>query len=360
MLNDDVLLFVLSWSSRKTATSMIATCHFLYHEGVKVVLHDRPLVFDSILSEHNALSLLRFVQAEPRCSYVRKLFVSMQPMPAAIAQSLAGLLPRMTSLESLFLNVEDALQSYPTLLSAFASLRFVKDLIVNGAERSCALIGSLQVQFVSTRLYFSPQSPESGQRPGLYLNPDFHPLVLLQRSALTLKTLTCGFWCDMDPKIFFCLPKVRYPNMHAFTLYECQNPQGLTPCMNCFPNLARLTVDASLLPRNLILAHAELAIIQRDMNLSRQGPSPPSASLSWKSLHDYTGHLVELWFLGLACPIPRLILEDTPPRARPTRSPTSLTLCAQRSSRSPSGGPRWWTSSKPISSVRSTRMARQA
>ncbi|KAI1790248.1 hypothetical protein LXA43DRAFT_1182628 [Ganoderma leucocontextum] len=338
MLNDDVLLSVLSRSSRQTAASMMATCHFLYHEGAKVILRDWPVAFDSIASEHKALSLLRFIQAEhfSRCSYVRKLYVSMQPMPAAIAQSLAGLVPRMTSLISLFLNIEQALESHRSLLSGFASLRSVKDLVVNGSERSCELIQSLQSQLVSVQLYFSPYSPGSGQR--LYLNAAFHPLIMLQRSVLTLKALFCGFWCDMDPRIFVSLPNVWYPNMHTLTLYECRNPQGLSPYIKSFPSLAHLIVEenGSLWDSD----YAPLAGFQRNMNLAQQGTSSTGGTLSWKQLHDYTGRLVDLWFLGLSCPISRLRLEDTPTERPPHAltdvlgyaRPTELTIAFRRCS----------------------------
>ncbi|KAI1790249.1 hypothetical protein LXA43DRAFT_1182629 [Ganoderma leucocontextum] len=338
-LNDDVLLFVLSRSSRQTVASMMATCHFLYHEGAKVILRDWPVAFDSIASEHKTLSLLRFIQAEhfSRCSYVRKLYVSMQPMPDAVAQSLAGLVPCMTSLKSLFLNIEHALESHPGLLYAFASLRSVDDLVLTGGEHSCELIQSLQSHLVSAQLFFVPTNPEARQR--LYLTPAFHPVIMLRRSALTLKTLICSFWCDIDPRTFVSLSKALYPNMHTFIFHESRS-LGLAPYIKSFPNLAHLTVgDSSLTPR-WDSDYAPLAVIQRNMNLARSVASSTGESLSWKQLRDYTGCLVDLWFLGLSCPIPRLYLEDAPTERPPHAltdvlayaRPTELTIAFQRCS----------------------------
>ncbi|KAM5534490.1 hypothetical protein V8D89_011822 [Ganoderma adspersum] len=278
----------------------MATCHILYHEGAKIILRNWTVTFDLVTSEQKTLSLLRFIQAEQfsRCAYVRKLFVS--------------------------------------LLPAFASLRSVEGLIVNGAECSCELIQSLQSQLVSAQLYFSPYFPQSGHR--LYLAAAFHPLIMLQRSASTLKTLFCGFWCDMDPKIFASPPKVQYPSMHALTLYECRNPQGLTPYIKSFPNLAHLNVEEN--GSRWDLNYAPVAVIHRNWNLARQGFWSTGESLSWKQLHDYSGYLVDLWFLGLSCPIPRLSLNDTP-SARPphaltdvlgTAHPTELTIAFQKCS----------------------------
>ncbi|KAI1790277.1 hypothetical protein LXA43DRAFT_891321 [Ganoderma leucocontextum] len=322
-LNDDILLSVLSRSSRQTAASMMATCHFLYHEGAKIILRDWPVVFDSIASEHKALSLLRFIQAEhfSRCSYVRNLRVSMHPMPDAVAKSLVDLLPRMTSLDSLFLTIEHALESHPDLIPAFASLRSIHNLVINAGERSCELIRSLQSQLVSAQLYFCPDNTEAGQR--LYLNPAFHPLIMLERSSLTLKMLTCGMWFDIDPRFLFSMPSVTYPNMHTFTFYESRSP-GLGPYIKSFPNLAHLTEDIDIDHTSPGLWDSDmsrLAAIQRSINLDIPGTSPTGESLAWKQLCEYKGHLVDLWIHGFSCRISRLFLQDEP-TARP---PSALT-----------------------------------
>ncbi|KAI1790250.1 hypothetical protein LXA43DRAFT_1017165 [Ganoderma leucocontextum] len=334
-LNDDILLSVLYlYSSLQAATSMMATCRFLYHEGAKIILRDTRLPFDAGISEDKALSLLCFIQAEnlSRCSYVRALCVAMQPMPDVIAQSLVDLLPHMTSLESLSLTIEHALESYPSLLSMFASLQTIKYIhVMDAGERGCELVQSLQSQLVSAHIYFTPINPDASRR--LYSTAAFHPLILLQRSAPTLKTLTCGFWFDMDPRIIISLPKVTYPNMHTFTLYKCLCP-SLSPFIRSFPSLAHLSVDTNLASR---WERSRLAGIQWAIHFQM---SPTGESLSWKQLHDYTGRLVDLWILGLSCPIRRLVLEDAPAARAPLAltdvlayaRPTDLTIAFRNSS----------------------------
>ena len=316
-LHDDVLFAVLSHSSLKTVTLMMATCHLLYHEGAKVILRNWPVTFDSIGSEHKARSLLSFLQAEQssRCSHVRRLYISMQIMASAFARSLAGLLPFMTSLKSLFLDIEQPLQYHPSLFSALVSLRSIEDFVVRGSERSCELIQSLPSSLVSAQLFFTPPTEEARER--LYSTTEFHPLVMLQRSASTLQTLTCGFWWDMNPTVFISLPKVPYPNMHTFVFYKSRGPT-LAPYVKAFPNLAHLAIpDSSLTPR-WHSGHVQLAVIQRNMNLAR---SSARDSPAWKQLCDYDGRLVDLWFLGPSCPILRLVLNDTPNE----RPPLALT-----------------------------------
>ncbi|KAI1790276.1 hypothetical protein LXA43DRAFT_1095615 [Ganoderma leucocontextum] len=190
-------------------------------------------------------------------------------MSGAVAKSLIDLLPRMSSLDSLFLTIEHALESHPDLIPAFASLS----------------------QLVSAQLYFCPANAEAGQR--LYLTPAFHPLIMLERSALTLTKLTCSSWFDMDPQAFFSLRTVTYSNMHTFTMYETR-PPGLAPYIKSFPNLAHLTVNhsrASLWDSDQ--RKGLMAILQRHINLGLPGFSPPGfssadRSLSWKKLRDYT------------------------------------------------------------------------
>ncbi|PIL24813.1 hypothetical protein GSI_12699 [Ganoderma sinense ZZ0214-1] len=323
-LHDDILLAVLSCSSRQTIISMMATCHVLYHEGAKIILRNWPVALESVGSEHKARSLLRFLQAEQlsRCSYIRNLYVSMQPMPTAIAKSLADLLPRMTSLRSLFLDIEQALRYHPSLFSAFAALPSIEDLVVTGGERSCELIQSLPSHLVSAQLFFTPPNEEARQR--LFSNPAFHPLVMLQRSAPTLKTLTCGFWCDINPRVLFSLPRVSYPNMHTFVFYESRSPT-LAPYAKSFPRLAHLAVAETSLKPRWLPAHSQLAARERNLNLAR---SCSRDAPSWTRLCDYTGRLVDLWFLGLSCNIPRLILDDTPAE-RPPLALTDVVACAR-------------------------------
>ena len=137
---------------------MMANCHFLYHEGAKIILRDTPMSFDEGTSGKKALSLLRFIQAEDlsRCSHIRTLHVMMPSVPEVIANALIQLVPRMTSLKVLFVAIEGALKSHPDLLHAFSSLRNVENLLVaNAGERSLELLRTIQSPLVEAEIYFT-------------------------------------------------------------------------------------------------------------------------------------------------------------------------------------------------------------
>ncbi|KAI1782345.1 hypothetical protein LXA43DRAFT_1104238 [Ganoderma leucocontextum] len=274
-LNDDILLFVLSLSSLQTATSMMATCHFLYHEGAKVILHDSPMSFEEKMSDDKAISLLRFIQAEhlSRCPHVRKLHVFMHPMPDFIVGTLMDLLPHLTSLDTLFASIERTLDAHPNLLPPFAALQSVETIfMISVGVHSCELVKTLQSQLVSVVIYFDPTNPTREQ---LSSNADFHPLVLLQRSVPTLKSLVLAFWSDMLGTMFF-EPDITYPNMDSFILHK-GSPMNLGSYITAFPNLVHLCVEDDCL--NLWeQGQRRVAQLQRDMNLelpAHQG-KPPS------------------------------------------------------------------------------------
>ena len=110
-LNMDILLAILSLSPPKTATSIMETCHFLYHEGAKVILR-QPVYLTG--QEHKILALLRFIQAEDlsRCSYVRSLSVLIPTVSEAVANALMVIVPRMCKLADLTV-AEHMFKMYP-------------------------------------------------------------------------------------------------------------------------------------------------------------------------------------------------------------------------------------------------------
>ena len=152
---NEALLFVLFASPPRTATSMMATYRFLYHEGAKLVLQ-HPAFLDG--SEQSALSLLRFIQAEDfsRCSYSRTLHILTDPISESVAKILVDTAPRMSNLECLCLKGEHSLEAYPYLLPAFTSLRSVKRLTMLGAgSQACELVKTLQSELVSAAILFN-------------------------------------------------------------------------------------------------------------------------------------------------------------------------------------------------------------
>ncbi len=308
-LNIDILLEILSISPPNTATSIMATCRILYHEGAKVVLRS-PVDLDG--SEEEALARLRFVQAEnlSRCPYVRALAIVMRTVPDSVAKILTELVPRMTRLQRLGLAGDQIFESYPHLLPTFASLRSVKTLlVVNAGEQCCEMIRTFQSEVVSAAISFHPI-----QAAILSLSMLCHPIVMLKRSAATLQTLSCEFLCNINLKLVVSPSQIAYPNLRtlSFTNSIYFNP---APFIRAAPNLAHLIVDRTIVPESGLLSRTDL---QRATNLQLQ-----DGSTQWKYLLDFTGRVVDLWMLGLACRIPHLILQDAP-AARPSLALTEV------------------------------------
>ena len=303
---------------------MMATCHFLYHEGAKIILRDTTMSFEEGTSEDKVLALLRFIQAEDlsRCSHVRRLHVLMPTVPDTLVNALVHLVPRMTSLEVLFVSIEAALESHPGLLPALSSLQSLKTILVASAgERSCELLKAVRSQLAEAMIYFDSTRVAQTSKTA------YHPLIMLQRSAPTLTTLVCGFLVDTNIQLVLVRPpEVTYPHLHTLILHECA-PLSLFPYTACFPNLAHLCVKyngPSLWedgepagPTNLDMAQR-----QREMNLSLAGQLAHASTPSQTPLPEYTGPLMDLWILGLTRPITRLTVEDAP--AGGARAPRAL------------------------------------
>ena len=318
-------------SSPKTATSIMATCRLLYHDGAKVILQS-PVELDG--SEKEALAVLRFVQAEnlSRCPYVRGLHIVMDTVPPSVAKILANIVPRLTGLERLALVGEQIFVSYPHLLSLFASLRSVKTLLViDAGARCCQLIRTLRSRLVSAKIHF-----EREQAAMLSLASSTHPILLLEKSAATLESLSCGFLGNPDPTLTFFPPKTTYPRLRCLTLSHTAYPDPV-PFIRAAPNLVHLALESSLLtslaPSSF---HMQIVGMQRAMTLELQGdaqalpfpmPVEPGAggaggaACRWAHLQTFAGRVVDLWMLGLACRIPELLLTDAP-AVRPPRALT--------------------------------------
>ena len=326
LLNSDILLSILSISTTKTATSIMETCRFLYHEGAKVVLQ-QPVIFNELDSEEKTLSLLRFLQAEDlsRCSYVRALHVLTDPLSDSAAKVLVDIVPHMSTLVLLCLKGEQSLVAYPDLLSVFASLRSLKVLwMIEVGAQSCEMIRALQSELVTASIQFNP----TGQfGPGLDPSQSFiasrHPLQLLQRSASTLQELMCWFWCDAYIQVedMFALPQSIYPEVRTLILCNATPPSPIA-YLNALPNVTHLAVERC---RTIIgdyvllgMAHA-----QRQVNLMLQNLTlnyDPDM-LVWKNIQTYVGPLSDLWALGITFPIPQLTISDVPG----IRAPRALT-----------------------------------
>ena len=291
----------------------MATCRDLYHKGAKLVLQ-HPIMLDG--PEEKAFSLMRFLQAEDfsRCPCVRRFFVIIDPMPESIAKSLISILPRMTALEHLCIGAEEMLGSYPALLPAFAAIRSLKSLSMVGiGKHSIRLLDTLQSSLVSANLYFTTD----GSGRDLFLSGNTHPVFMLERSASTLEQLTCAFWMDMMPERHILRLKTTYPKMRSLTLTDNFSTSPI-PYIRAFPNLQHLVVNGDRADE--LSGPFDFSEFQRYLNVTMQDPSDTEV-WNWHHLESFTGRLIDLWDLGLICPIRHLTLDDAPG----SRPPHALT-----------------------------------
>ncbi|KAM5543636.1 hypothetical protein V8D89_002887 [Ganoderma adspersum] len=301
----DILLTILSLSPPKTVTSIMETCHFLYHEGAKVILQ-QPVFLRG--SEQQDLAQLRFIQVEDlsRCSYVRNLSIYIPTVSEVVASALMVLVPRMCNLVVLSVT-ELMFKIYPNLLYAFASLRSVKTFAIGPVrDKSCELVRMLQSELVSASIVpASTNQPGPGQRP--FFAASCHPLYLLQRSASTLQTLTYS-----DVQTFTSPPIIIYPKVRQLILCsEDELAPFLPPYIVAFPNLVHLSLAVDTLPP----VSGELPLQPPPRNQAQIAVMPQGLTrdaLVWRHIETYTGTLSHLQALGITFPIPRLYLTALP------------------------------------------------
>ena len=300
-MNMDILLSILSRSPPKTATAMMATCHFLYHEGAKYILR-QPISLAG--SEREVLSLLQFIQAEDlsRCSYVLDLSISISISitSEAIANALSVVVPRMTNITVLHLDGEHLFRMFPFLLPIFASIRSLKTLTLSEARHgSCELVRTLQSQLVVANILFSYD----------FIAP-IHPLHLLWRSASTLQEMKCAFRSEAEASFKAAISSpIIYPNVRNLVLHNRGHVPCITPYIQAFPNLVHLRMERDY---SLLEDFPGLGIPpSRRMNMMFQGRTVTGQPLVWKHIQTYCGILPILWALHIPFPIPRLYLTRT-------------------------------------------------
>ncbi|KAI1789247.1 hypothetical protein LXA43DRAFT_1021900 [Ganoderma leucocontextum] len=209
----------------------------------------------------------------------------------------------MTGLKWLIIGAaEPMFEFYPYLLPTFAALRSLKLLVISHVGARCyEMIRTLQSELVFASIHFPPGEPVD-----LSLAASSHPIVMLERSASTLEVLAYNCLFDRNPELIFSSPRVIYPKLHTLTLLDSSTPNPI-PFINSCPNFAHIFVESTLAREG-----GAMHQLQREVNLGLQRPSKDGRPFGWKHLQTFTGHVVDLWVLGLACRIPRLCLEDVP------------------------------------------------
>ncbi|KAM5530678.1 hypothetical protein V8D89_015650 [Ganoderma adspersum] len=308
-LTYDTLLHVISVSLYASeAVKLMTTCQFLYHEGAKIALK-RPV---AVRNTKQLTSFLKFLRAEnlSRCRHLRQLELwACYPEPD-LAQELVETIPLLGNIRHLRLySVEDILEPYPALLSAFAGLTSLRHIELYGAGGvACELLSTLRAPLITASIDFLGDSDE---RIFDHLDFDewakYHPTRLLANFAPTLEELQCIAWYTTTEPVF---PGTVYPNMRRLSIELHDFPLRMDAFARAFPNLTDLRVRTEYHGGDI--AHADLEGIQasRDTNLSAW----QQLGGTWRNgLEHFSGCLVDLYAVGLACPIRRVTIVDALP-----------------------------------------------
>lgn len=216
----------------------------------------------------------------------------MDTLPESVTKILAMLVPRMTGLERLSLSREPIFTSYSRLLPAFVSLCSVRiPVVLDAGARCCEPIRTLRWKLVIAKIHFNRSQAATPS-----LSADTHPIVILQRSATTLQSLSCSCLCNTNPELAFFPPEIPYPNLRTLTLVDSLYPDPV-PFVCAAPNLAHLTMENEIVLRGGHPVH--VTEIQRGMNLQLQAGDggsfgADSTPAQWKHMRSFTGCVVDL------------------------------------------------------------------
>ncbi|EIW53775.1 uncharacterized protein TRAVEDRAFT_74911 [Trametes versicolor FP-101664 SS1] len=310
VLNDDILLEVMAVSDTVAdCARLMRTSRILYDRGPPFVLaRDTP----RLTKESHLLSFLAFLRREParRCPLVHRLELSLgdRVFKPSLLQ-LIDTLPLINDLQYLSIDEAESFLGFPglnnDLVAAFATLTSLHELRMTGASH--AAIGLLHgIRSEPIRLHlnfargrtrgrvnstFSTDIPERNW-------PHFHPVLLLARWASSLEELHTDYWYThpRTPP----LTDVVYPQMRALTLAHT-TPPLILPFIRAYPNLESFSIRTSW------QASTDLwpPIAYREENAEAQ----QNAGLAWARLRAFEGGLMDLFMLGLACRVERVVLH---------------------------------------------------
>lgn len=300
VLNYDILLEVLKICPRAECSRLMRTCRFLHTHGFEALLSP-PI---TIKTHKDLLPFLTCFQtdADKRCKYVRSLQFNFYNLTELAALELANTLPRMSNLEVLSLAYsDDTIMSHPDLLGAFAALTSVRELRLGCArEHTFRMLQSLRSKLVTLNMDFLGVPPNGeGFFESVPLEdvPLYHPAVIMEHSRSSLQSITSYGW-DMDVDTLPD-PALVYPQMRRLDLEGSFLPRTMAYII-AYPNLTHLrfhTFDSEM--GHYDASNLEEYDTRHALNVSDQ----VSSGLTWDSLHEYGGGLLDLYLLGLTCTV---------------------------------------------------------
>ncbi|KAI0751921.1 hypothetical protein C8Q80DRAFT_606951 [Daedaleopsis nitida] len=302
MFDYDVLHHIMELCDRKEASKLMRTCKLLYREGARPLL--RKGVVD-LRHEGNILSFTFFLLADDdrRLATPFGLRFSGGQISPRVADCfckvIVALSPKLHLLSLHFYNPEDFLCSDTNLPQAFARIATIDEIVLIDAdihsrtllEHLSGTVGQVHIEFV-----FDEDDPRFAEDDG---DPDDrNPIVLLKSVRQTLTSLS-GLWFQTDEDVDAY--DIVYPNMRYLEVETFETP-NLAHYLPAFPNLASITLTTG----------ASEPDEGQEAFLRARNKSAQALHGRWPKLDRIAGSVVDLWCLGLDCPVDNVNLESYP------------------------------------------------
>ncbi|KAL1943172.1 hypothetical protein VTO73DRAFT_4247 [Trametes versicolor] len=301
-LHDDILLHILNFASKDLLRTLTQTCRMLHSQGARYLLRDGV----SLATDKQILSFMLFIVhnsggERPRILRLRELTLSREhpshierpgpdsvppsEVPGMLLQGLFvalasfGVLTRLTIYDS-----EEVLGLHPALPEAIAGLRTLLQLNVSFVgPRTVRMLKAFQ-----STLFWADISIESEVELPL---EDKNPMLLLHGSRDSLRDLSATFSVSTPDS-------PQYPLLTTLRLSYTDAPRT-QHYVHAFPHLRTLTTwDCCG------WGHGESIEELRIQNQSEQ-----ERLGTWPALESYQGTIMNLYLLGIRCPIRTVALS---------------------------------------------------
>ena len=272
-----------------------------------------------IRDEAHFTRFLSFLQAPDyaRCERLHSHYLSnnvYDPSPHC-CDRLPDVLPRLTRLRTLVWdNTQGVLESHPYLAVAFAAVSSLTHLGLNYVyEESLWFLRKLRSPLTTFSVDWLGLNADLGNPSDLVDDlalQTYHPVVVLKNFAETLEWLYCTrlFLSDSTTRTFSLERRHSYVfrTMRKLILDHCDYVTVM-PFINGFPNLRHLRISSGGDAVFDCGQQGKQLQAFRDGNIRAQLES----GTTWQRLEKFRGTLLDLYLLGLVCPIPRVATKYT-------------------------------------------------
>ncbi|RPD76942.1 hypothetical protein L226DRAFT_355148 [Lentinus tigrinus ALCF2SS1-7] len=311
----DIILNMMSLmpsSMSDEFTSLMQTCRLLYREGGKQFLQSQECVF---LSADMLPSFCQYMLADngSRQPFLKDTLCfegTYDEVDKRTAETLVHIVSRLTNLRRLEM-AESCLFAFPGLGGAIASLTSLEEIELRLRDQSIHVEQMLlrtQSQLTSADIVFDgppsrrsrPPSPVVSANPPDYAT-DCDPILLLVNSRGSLEELVVNRWTiTREPY------DVIYPKLTHLDITNEYPSNVFYPFIYAFPNLEELQVKYWRLGG--VSPSEEAPEVQefRYLNGSAQFERG-----SWKMLGSVSGTVLEIYSLGLICPVGTMNIEPS-------------------------------------------------